>query len=275
MILENKLISSHDITVEKNTDGFYVRIFPVSSEYAFIASGQYGEKVPEIIKRPESIIPFSGDMFSKTDMIKIIDIYSDEEVFMAEISDEEKSDPEKEISEENASIIPSKDEREKTEDIPPKLITKKKTMKKTDISFMEKLTDFDSFDCRMPECRIKIFDEAFMKKEGVKVNYEGLSVPAWYPFLGYKDITALNSPMPQRLIGITKINDKEFLTYGVLTDLRRGIQPFFGSTGFVYLVTTDDRYGYWMMYLDINTGKVSYPYDEEYMTASEDIDFTA
>ncbi len=281
MQLENNLKNSSDVKIIYENNTLYADIFPSSSEYAlFLKAKGADEKLLKIISSGKDTVPLDKNIFSMAEEIFLVDIYSDEVLFRyvndikkEEIKKEEKvakieSSAEK-IPEDAAIILPKEERKKEQKQTPPVLYTKKRTLKKTDLSFLKKLKPFDEFNCLMPECDMRIFDEEVIKKEKISVNYHEMNVSAWYPYLGYSDITAKDSPLPKRLIGSSKINGNEYLTYAVLTDIKRGIQPFFGSTGFSYLATTDDKFGYWMMYLDTDTGNVAYPYDEEVMDAEE------
>lgn len=261
MILKNTIHTTNHFNVKRGKNSFIVSSEDFKSEYAVIAFGEYGEKLLDIIKTDCEIF-FCDEDYEKTYAVTLTDIYSDKEVFRAEITHEDKKETISGVKDEEKTIIPSEYERKHTEDKPPKLVTKKRQMKKTDTSFLEKLRKFN-FPCLAGiDHDIRIFDENTIREHGIRVNYCGLSVPAWYPYLGYRDITVKDCDFPAKIIGTDEINGRQYLLYGHLTNIKKGIQPFFGSTGYVYLCVIDDDYGYWVMYLDIETGEVRYPHDD-------------
>ena len=89
-------------------------------------------------------------------------------------------------------------------------------------------------------------------------------MPMIYPFMNYKNIG--NSK--EWIFGFVKetIDHKEMLKYfvfGIPGRFTMQDQPFKGSTGYLYWQSIDTQnqnpMGYWLLYVDINTGKIVIP----------------
>lgn len=238
-------------------------------EYALIISYKDGtQKILDIITSGNHTFDILNN--NDKESISLVDIYSDENVFNHIFPQSKENIPPDEKKTEKVEIMSSEIKKEKNMNItntPPELITKKRPLPSTDLSFLKDLKPISGFDCALPQNDLREFDEGYIREKRISVNYSEMSVPAWYPFLSYHDRTSESSSLPERIIGTMNINDVTYLTFGILTDIKHGIQPFFGTTGFVYLIPYDDKYAYWVMYLDIASGKVCYPYDEEIMQA--------
>jgi ABC-type uncharacterized transport system auxiliary subunit len=66
--------------------------------------------------------------------------------------------------------------------------------------------------------------------------------------------------LPARIIGTAVIEGDNYYALGVLGEHIREQQPFMGATGFVYHhMLADGKYGYWFMYINAKTGKISTP----------------
>ncbi len=272
MNIENRISNRADIALSLDNDVLNVNCGDNGSEYAVIITYCSGtERMLDIIRYGQR--SFTIEKTKDVSRISLVDIYSDEEVFLHIFPENIKTIPEDEKNEENKEIIIQEKEykERKTKmnnsQTPPPLLTKKRELTHTDTSFLDRLPSFGGFDCVTDQCDMRVFDEKMVMKEKFQVNYNKMKVPAWYPFLGYSDRSAEGSTLPCRIIGVTNIDHTDYLTYGILTDIKKGIQPFFGTTGFVYLVPYDHKYAYWMMFLDLKTGNIAYPYDEDIMQA--------
>ena len=235
-----------------------------SSEYAVMIIMDDNERLIDIIKSGCS--EFCIDL-STADELYIADIYTDEKIFSHTFG--KIAEPEKTIKEE--SII-SHEVKNKTEGennmqntLPPPLLTMKKSVQPMDTKFLNLLESYDKIHPYLKDSDVRIFDEKILKENGTKVKYHGMDVPVWYPYLNYTDLFCTDTTHPKRLIGKAVIKDNEYITYFVLCNIRYSNQPFWGNTGFVYLLPVDEDYAYWMMCLEPTDGNIAYPYDEEIM----------
>ena len=268
MNLKNEIKSKIPAAVGYEDDTLTV-LTERNSEYAVIAVYGKDEKIIDIINSRESRLKTNIDA---ADALKVVDIYSDEVIFIHHFlknasPDERKADKEETIPLKEETIAERKEIMNTLS--PPPLITKRRPLHKTDTSFLGLLEKFEGFEEVLPGSDTRIFDEKVMKDNNVKVNYMDISSPPWAPYLGYRDIFSEDSDLPRRLIGKTEVNEREYLTYFVLASLKRSAQPFYGNSGFVYLLPYGEEYCYWMMCVDTERGKVCYPFDEDGCVSNE------
>ncbi len=90
-------------------------------------------------------------------------------------------------------------------------------------------------------------------------------MPMIYPFMNYKNIHAIARDW---IFGVVTENsgDKNLLkyfVYGIPGSFYMQEQPFRGSTGYLYWQSEDivksEPMGYWLLYVDIHTGKIVIP----------------
>ena len=97
------------------------------------------------------------------------------------------------------------------------------------------------------------------------ILYNGYLMPMIYPFMNYKNIHAISRDW---IFGVVTEDsgDKKLLkyfVYGIPGRFYMQEQPFRGSTGYLYLQSEDvvksEPMGYWLLYVDVHTGKIVIP----------------
>lgn len=97
------------------------------------------------------------------------------------------------------------------------------------------------------------------------ILYNGYLMPMIYPFMNYKNLSMVEK---EWVFGTVTENyeDKEVLkyfVYGIPGKFYMQEQPFKGSTGYLYWQSSDviskDPMGYWLLYVDVHTGKIVIP----------------
>ncbi|MBE6039239.1 MAG: hypothetical protein E7218_08635 [Anaerofustis stercorihominis] len=275
MKLENIADVNKNISLSLEGDMLNIKITDNSTEYAVLLKYDDGkETVADIIKTDEKNVKIITDNLTQ---VQIADIYTDSIVFdhvFTVGSEEYKNAP---VNNDEIYLTEEHDknkEMKKSTADPPVLVTHNKRHEINEFKAQKEqfkgLEEFDNFDCRLPEHSMYVFDEDILRSDGIKIMFNGQQVPAWFPYLNYHDTMTEGATLPQKIIGKMTINSVQYITYGVLCHIKDGRQPFFGATGFVYLVPSYGEYAYWIMYLDEITGKICYPYDEEYMSCEDE-----
>jgi len=100
--------------------------------------------------------------------------------------------------------------------------------------------------------------DSFAKEH--QILYSGFMLPVLYPYMGYKNADS-SDEYPNWIFGkVTKNQKIQYFCYGILGRDEREHQPFLGSTGYVYYRSLkDSNLGYWVMYLNADSGKISLP----------------
>jgi len=150
--------------------------------------------------------------------------------------------------------------KEKTRPEVPK--SQKASLLNDNESILEDIFErFDSFENPLKNHEFYALDEANAKKSSLKIILNGFIVPLLSPLLEYKNPFGSNSGLPRFLIGKTMISkETEYFVYGALGRNLREEQPFSGATGFVYFEKIKDSdEGYWLMYVNAKTGRISLP----------------
>ena len=97
------------------------------------------------------------------------------------------------------------------------------------------------------------------------ILYNGYLMPMIYPFMNYKNIHAIPRDW---IFGVVTEDsgDKKLLkyfVYGIPGRFYMQEQPFRGSTGYLYWQSEDvvksEPMGYWLLYVDVHTGKIVIP----------------
>lgn len=142
----------------------------------------------------------------------------------------------------------------------------KKSQKAALINDNEGILDevFEKFDLFETPLKNHIFyklDETNAKKSALKIILNGFIVPVLSPLLEYQNPFGTSGDYPKFLIGETVIDgETEYYVYGALGRNLREEQPFSGATGFVYFEKIKDaEEGYWLMYVNAKTGRISLP----------------
>lgn len=97
------------------------------------------------------------------------------------------------------------------------------------------------------------------------ILYNGYLMPMIYPFMNYKNISIVEKDWVFGTV-TEQYGEKEVLkyfVYGIPGRFTMQEQPFKGSTGYLYWQSCDvvkiDSMGYWLLYVDVHTGKIVIP----------------
>ncbi|MFZ7132899.1 MAG: hypothetical protein ACOWWR_11115 [Eubacteriales bacterium] len=97
------------------------------------------------------------------------------------------------------------------------------------------------------------------------ILYNGYLMPMIYPFMNYKNILKESNDW---IFGVVteKFNHNDiykYFVYGIPGRFYMQEQPFKGSTGYLYWqsrnIEKNDPFGYWLLYVDVHTGKIVIP----------------
>ena len=270
------------------------------SEYAAVFYLPEGKHYTAIVTRGGRSIKFGVDAgkIKNCEIVKIIDINTESELFSSLfIISDNVLDSEKNIGEskENSSAllavngnefdrehsnesfgfgVSSVDEPEsvKTEDVAGNLQLNQHDFKffnmKYPLVYLDKCKSlfaekFEKFELlNLENHSLYIFDEKLSKANDMRIVLNKSVVPISTLYLRYTNRYLPDDVLyPERIAGVAFIGGRDYYVFGVLGKNKKEHQPFMGSTGFIYFNEADKNgIGYWIMYIDAATGRISEPY---------------
>ena len=223
--------------------------------------------------------------------IKIVNIYSEKELFYLDNFLNDTQNNEEEIKEEDNQ---NNMNQEDFEDITEEEFFEEDDM--LDIENIDEQSEEDFFmytyekvnQEEINEDNLITFDNKLLEKNFKKVNlkffnssldydfyivdlsynacydlnviYNGFIMPVIYPFMGYSNDKFRNTAYPSMIFGKIRGEHNNFFVYGILGSPNKESQPFLGSTGFIYFERLkNEEIGYWIMFISESTGKISIP----------------
>lgn len=136
----------------------------------------------------------------------------------------------------------------------------KKVLNSDDIILDDILENFpiENFIDLNEDYKFYIMDEYEEKLNDVNIIYNGFVMPIIYPYMGFKNKKLENAILPNWIFGkLYEEKEIKYYVYGILGSNKDETQPFMGSTGFIYYEpSVYEGYGYWLMYISVNTGKI-------------------
>lgn len=123
------------------------------------------------------------------------------------------------------------------------------------------LSEFKEFREEIDNHTFYSVDMEIPKLCEVNIVYNGFIMPFLYPYMGYKNTKIINDKYPDWIFGeVIKNKKTTYYVYGILGSKEKENQPFLGSTGYIYYQPLNSKdLGYWLMYLNAKTGKISIP----------------
>lgn len=279
--VKNKL--QEELKFKENLDNIYaVMVYPLDGRKTIAVAGYLNQKdkinLQEVVKNKDAI----NNKIENTENKKVSDqekekikkpINSNKNQEIKEtIQIKNKIDEEntKEEFQEQTNIeIEDKDEYKKIKNFQEGAYNNQIYYLWENIDFLDTYLDkVDPFKQSIKDHKWWVIKENNCDIQYYCILYNGYLMPMVYPFMNYKNIGKIYSEDNNWIFGIVtqEYNNKsiyKYFVYGIPGRFYMQEQPFKGSTGYLYWqskdVEKDDKVGYWLLYVDIQTGKIVIP----------------
>lgn len=127
------------------------------------------------------------------------------------------------------------------------------------------LERYEPFNEKIPNHKWWNIDESNIEVQYYCILYNGYLMPMIYPFMNYKNILKDKNNWVFGIVteDYNGVDRYKYFVYGIPGRFYMQEQPFKGSTGYLYWQSRDveknDPMGYWLLYVDVHTGKIVIP----------------